>query len=155
MLEAFGNAKTSNNDNSSRFSKYINLYLDTQNQSIVGYEIRTYILEKNLLVNPLAEDRKFHALYAIMKHMPSDQKAKYKFKADFSQYSYLVNSLNSVTSIDYNQTYENILSSFADYAYSPEEQEAIFSLLSAILLIGNLAFKPETEKGSLTIKNRC
>ena len=147
MLEALGNAKTSNNDNSSRFTKYLNLSIDTQNMAVVGYEIKTHVLEKTLIVNNLSEDRKFHVFYAIMKHMPSEDKEKYKFKHDFSQYSYIVHSLSSVSKNQDARTYQNILSSFEIFGYTAEEQGAFFTLLSVILLIGNIQFKPEVEKG--------
>src|SRR5690606_19536216 len=95
ILEAFGHAKTINNDNSSRYSQYLNLYIDCTNQKVIGYSIKTYLLEKSLIVNDKMEDRKFHVFYAIMKHMSPEQKQKYRFKPDFSGYSYLVNSLGS------------------------------------------------------------
>jgi myosin heavy subunit len=66
-----------------------------------------------------------------------------------------VNTLASASTTADKQTYDNIFASFETFGYSQEEQDALFTLISAILLIGNLAFKPETEKGKTGLKLRC
>lgn len=149
ILEAFGHAKTINNDNSSRYSQYLNLYIDCTNQKIVGYSIKAYLLEKSLIVNEKIEDRKFHVFYAIMKHMPSEQKQKYRIKSDFSGYHYLVNSLGSGSTNGDQQTYNDILKAFQTFAYTEAEQDAIFNILSLVLLLGNLTFKEPSDKSRL------
>lgn len=155
LLEVLGNAKTVNNDNSSRFSKYLNIFIDCQNQMIAGYEMKTYLLEKSLVVNDKTEDRKFHVFYAIQECMSADDKVKFGFKAEFSHYSYLAKSLTSTTSVDYKQAWADINSHFATFAFTQVEQDAIFTLMAIILLMGNLTFQPESEKGNISVIARC
>lgn len=72
MLSVFGNAKTMHNDNSSRFSKYINMTIDGETNKILGYETKTYMLEKGRLLNIGADERKFHIFYALQACLSGD-----------------------------------------------------------------------------------
>lgn len=115
------------------------------------------MLEKGLIVNEKIEDRKFHVFYAIMKHMPTEQKQKYRFKSDFSAYNYLAHSLSSVSTNGDQQTYDSIMSNFDDFGYSQAEQDSIFYNLSIVLLLGNLKFIDQADKSRLFIlqKMQC
>jgi myosin heavy subunit len=97
-------------------------------------------------VNEKIDDRKFHVFYAVMKHMPSDMKQKYRFKADFSGYHYLMNTISSSSTNGDKQTYDDIYQSFDDFDYSEAEQDSIFYTLSVVLLLGNVTFQEQAEK---------
>ena len=66
VLEAFGNAKTVRNDNSSRFGKYIKIFIKVETQQIVGAYMETYLLEKSRVVSLAPGERNYHIFYQIL-----------------------------------------------------------------------------------------
>ena len=76
ILESFGNAKTTQNDNSSRFGKYIKIYFDYSN-NILGAEIQTFLLEKVRVITFGQEERNFHIWYQILNEYNIKDKFKY------------------------------------------------------------------------------
>lgn len=64
LLEAFGNAQTLRNSNSSRFGKLVNIHFD-QSRRICGASVQTYLLEKSRVTSPLPGERSYHILYQV------------------------------------------------------------------------------------------
>lgn len=69
ILEAFGNAKTVRNDNSSRFEKYLKLFVHAGSGGIMGAEMVTYLLEKSRVVSQADGERNYHIFYAFLAGM--------------------------------------------------------------------------------------
>ena len=73
LLEAFGNAKTFRNDNSSRFGKYTILYIDIDKKKVKGAAIENYLLEKSRICVLNKEERNYHIFYCFLKYAPFEK----------------------------------------------------------------------------------
>jgi len=154
VLAAFGNAKTMHNDNSSRFSKYINLFIDGDAQTIKGYETKTYMLEKGRLCNSGPDERKFHFFYALDKALTAEQRQKYRFKQNFAQYEYLAETMAVPCTNDDLRCFEEVMRVFKVpvahqlFGVTEAETDALLTILSIILLFGNISFVQQADKST-------
>lgn len=140
ILEAFGNAKTVKNDNSSRFGKYVNIYFNRRG-IIEGGNIDQYLLEKSRIVFQNKGERNYHIFYSLVSGLSADEKKKLDLSRP-NDFTYL-NSGNMLTCDGRNDGLEfsDIRSAFKVLNFPENDVWSIFSLLAAILHLGNLKFK--------------
>ena len=98
ILEAFGNAKTVRNDNSSRFGKYIDIYFNN-NGIIEGAKIDQYLLEKSRIVHQNPNERNYHIFYCMLQGLSKEHKDKLHLK-DASHYKYLTGVSGRQSSVE-------------------------------------------------------
>lgn len=94
ILEAFGNATTVRNDDSSRFGKYFEMWVNTDEKVIKGAKIKNYLLEKSRISFQAKTERNYHIFYALIRFCSDEDRAKYKLnnngdKCDMEKYQYL------------------------------------------------------------------
>ncbi|KAF5202477.1 Myosin-15 [Thalictrum thalictroides] len=151
LLEAFGNAKTVRNDNSSRFGKFVEIQFDV-NGRISGAAIRTYLLERSRVVQITDPERNYHCFYQLCASGKDAEKYKLGHPSNFH---YLNQSktyeLDGVSSA---QEYMNTRRAMDVVGISVDDQQAIFRTLAAILHLGNIEFSPGKEHDSSTIKDK-
>ncbi|EMD34514.1 hypothetical protein CERSUDRAFT_117358 [Gelatoporia subvermispora B] len=140
VLEAFGNAKTTRNDNSSRFGKYIQILFDGQ-QEIVGARIRTYLLERSRVVfQPLIE-RNYHIFYQLCAGAPLKERKDLGLDTDVSKFHYLNQGgpqSTPIAGVDDAEEFRQTQTALSTIGISVEKQWAVFKLLSALLHLGNI-----------------
>ncbi|KAJ9583263.1 hypothetical protein L9F63_022396, partial [Diploptera punctata] len=140
ILEAFGNAKTIRNDNSSRFGKYIDIHFNHQGV-IEGAKIEQYLLEKSRIVSQSADERNYHIFYCILAGLSREEKNKLEL-TDASQYRYLTGG-GSITceGRDDAAEFADIRSAMKVLLFSDQEIWEILKLLAALLHTGNIKYK--------------
>ncbi|XP_067897907.1 unconventional myosin-VIIa-like isoform X2 [Heterodontus francisci] len=140
ILEAFGNAKTIKNDNSSRFGKYIEIYFSADG-IIEGAKIEQYLLEKSRVCRQALDERNYHIFYTILMGMNTEQK-KLLSLGTAHEYDYLtMGNCTSCAGHDDIRHYADICSAMKILMFSDNEQWEINKLLAAILHLGNLHFQ--------------
>ncbi len=137
ILEAFGNAKTIRNDNSSRFGKFIRVLFD-ENNKLVGANIDTYLLEKIRVTHVESKERNFHIFYLMLKGLTSETK-KNLLLTKISDYDYL-NSSSTKRNDNVSDVIEmdNLLVSFKQLNFDDDCVNNIFKVISSILNLGNV-----------------
>lgn len=151
LLEAFGNAKTLRNDNSSRFGKYFEIQFDLFGDP-VGGKIRNYLLEKVRVVQQQPGERSFHIFYQLLSGAsPAEQKELELYGPQY--YRYLNESgCVAVHGIDDAHDYRETRRAMDVIGMDRQEQDEVVRMVAAILHIGNITFK-ESDRGAAVAEN--
>lgn len=137
ITEAFGNAKTTRNDNSSRFGKYLEILFDDQT-SIIGARVRTYLLERSRLVFQPASERNYHIFYQLLAGMSQDEKEALGLtSAEDYQYTNQGNAIE-IPGVDDAADFRLTADSLALIGIDESKQALIYKILAALLHIGNI-----------------
>lgn len=149
ILEAFGNAKTVKNDNSSRFGKFIRINFDASG-FISGALIETYLLEKSRAIRQARDERTFHIFYQLLRGADAKMISEYLLE-DFGAYRYLSNGNVSIPGVDDGEELQSTIKAMQIMNISPDDLNAIFRTISAVLQFGNLEFKQERNGDQATL----
>jgi myosin VI len=177
ILEAFGNAKTTRNNNSSRFGKFIEVHYDNKCQVVGGY-ISHYLLEKSRICTQSADERNYHVFYLLCAGAPQNLRDKlslgkpddYRYLTGCSQYfasantdKQISNSQKSKDHLSKGPLKDPILDDFNDFkeldqalgrlGLSEVNRIEVFGLVAAVLHLGNITFEenPEDTRGGCRV----
>ncbi|XP_015170182.1 myosin-2-like isoform X2 [Solanum tuberosum] len=140
ILEAFGNAKTSRNNNSSRFGKLIEIHFSTAGR-ICGAKIQTLILEKSRVVQLLDGERSYHIFYQLCAGAPPTLRDKLKLKGA-SEYKYLNQSgCLVIHDVDDAEEFCKLMEALNTVGISERDQEHAFQMIASVLWLGNIMFQ--------------
>ncbi|XP_075753640.1 unconventional myosin-IXa isoform X5 [Pelodiscus sinensis] len=163
VLEAFGNAKTAHNNNSSRFGKFIQVnYQETG--TVRGAYVEKYLLEKSRLVYQEHNERNYHVFYYLLAGASEEERSAFHLKQP-EEYHYLNQMTKkplrqswddyyydsepdcfSVEGEDLKHDFERLQLAMEMVGFLPKTRRQIFSLLSAILHLGNIRYKRKTYR---------
>uniref|UniRef100_A0A8C2JDK4 Myosin, heavy chain 9a, non-muscle n=1 Tax=Cyprinus carpio TaxID=7962 RepID=A0A8C2JDK4_CYPCA len=141
ILEAFGNAKTVKNDNSSRFGKFIRINFDVTGY-IVGANIETYLLEKSRAIRQAKVERTFHVFYYLLSGAGDKLRAELCLE-DYNKYRFLSNGNVTIPGQQDKELFAETVDAFRIMGIPEEEQTGLLKVVSAVLQLGNMSFKKE------------
>ncbi|KAH0888565.1 hypothetical protein HID58_050994 [Brassica napus] len=151
VLEAFGNAKTLRNNNSSRFGKFVELQFDKSGR-ISGAAVRTYLLERSRVCQISDPERNYHCFYLLCA-APPEEREKFKL-GDPKSFHYLNQSkCFKLDGVDDTEEYLATRRAMDVVGISEEEQDAIFRVVAAVLHLGNVEFAKGKEIDSSVLKD--
>ena len=144
ILEAFGNAKTVRNDNSSRFGKLVLLLLERKDKKIKGAVITNYLLEKSRVIQQSENERNYHIFYHLLKGADKNSIISMGL-SEMKNYEYLNKSkCYEVETINDNDLYNEIQKSFEVMKFHVNEIKTIWEIVATVLHLGNIDFDEST-----------
>uniref|UniRef100_A0A8D8UZK6 Myosin heavy chain, non-muscle n=1 Tax=Cacopsylla melanoneura TaxID=428564 RepID=A0A8D8UZK6_9HEMI len=149
ILEAFGNAKTVKNDNSSRFGKFIRINFDASGY-IAGANIETYLLEKSRAIRQAKDERTFHIFYQILAGASPEQRKEFIIE-DPKTYLFLTNGPLPVPGIDDAAEFQSTVQAMNIMGMTNEDYSSIFRVVSAVMLFGSMQFKQERNSDQASL----
>lgn len=149
VMEAFGNAKTTRNDNSSRFGKYIEIMFDPK-ANIIGAKIRTYLLERSRLVFQPLKERNYHIFYQLVAGATDAERQELRL-ASTEAFDYLnQGGTPIIDGVDDKAEFDATRKSLTTIGVSDTTQSEIFRILAALLHLGNVKITATRTDSSLS-----
>merc|ERR1719322_631771 len=152
ILESYGNAKTSRNDNSSRFGKFIRIHFNAAGK-LAGCDIESYLLVKSRITQQQEVERSYHIFYQLLQPFVADMKAKCCLGDDIYDYSYVSQGKVTVASIDDNEELEYTDSAFDIIGFSQEEKWSCYKLTAGVMTCGEVKFEQKGRDDQAEVKN--
>ncbi|XP_053958268.1 myosin heavy chain, muscle isoform X5 [Anastrepha ludens] len=140
VLEAFGNAKTVRNDNSSRFGKFIRIHFGPSGK-LAGADIETYLLEKARVISQQSLERSYHIFYQIMSGSVPGVKAYCLLSNNVYDYHIVSQGKVTVASIDDNEEFQLTDQAFDILGFTAQEKQDVYKITAAVMHMGGMKFK--------------
>ncbi|XP_066532474.1 myosin-6 [Hoplias malabaricus] len=144
-LEAFGNAKTVRNDNSSRFGKFIRIHFGTSGK-LSSADIETYLLEKSRVTFQLKSERNYHIFFQILSNEKPELLDMLLITNNPYDYSFISQGEVTVASINDSEELLATDNAFDVLGFTPEEKMGVYKLTGAIMHYGNMKFKQKQRE---------
>ncbi|XP_023563390.1 unconventional myosin-IXb isoform X1 [Octodon degus] len=140
VLEAFGNAKTAHNNNSSRFGKFIQVnYLESG--IVRGAVVEKYLLEKSRLVSQEKDERNYHVFYYLLLGVSEEERQEFQLKQPEDYFYLNQHNLKIEDGEDLKHDFARLKQAMEMVGFLPTTKRQIFSVLSAILYLGNVTYR--------------
>ncbi|GAB0136222.1 hypothetical protein EsDP_00004533 [Epichloe bromicola] len=145
ILEAFGNAQTVRNHNSSRFGKFIRIEFNRKG-AIAGAFIDWYLLEKSRVVRINPHERNYHIFYQLLKGGSAQTKEELLLNGlDTQHFAYTRNGHDSIAGVSDKEEWDSLMEAFGVMGFSDGEQLSILRTIAAVLHLGNMEVVKESR----------
>ncbi|KAL2091871.1 hypothetical protein ACEWY4_011669 [Coilia grayii] len=145
VLEAFGNAKTLKNDNSSRFGKYMDIQFDHEGEAVGGH-ILSYLLEKSRVVHQNHGERNFHVFYQLIEGGEEDLVRQLGLEKSWQHYKYLAQGeCSQVGSINDKNDWKTMRNALSVIDFDKSDIEHLFGIIASVLHLGNVHFEADSQ----------
>ncbi|XP_011647031.1 myosin heavy chain, muscle isoform X2 [Pogonomyrmex barbatus] len=140
VLEAFGNAKTVRNDNSSRFGKFIRIHFGPSGK-LAGADIETYLLEKARVISQQALERSYHIFYQMMSGSVKGLKEMCLLSNNINDYYFVSQGKTTIPGLDDGDELFVTDQAFDVLGFTQEEKDDIYKITAAVMHMGGMKFK--------------
>ncbi|KAF2807141.1 uncharacterized protein BDZ99DRAFT_447421 [Mytilinidion resinicola] len=146
ILEAFGNAQTVRNNNSSRFGKFIRIEF-TRTGQIAGAYIDWYLLEKSRVVKLNASERNYHVFYQLLRGADQNMKREFLLNGmDIEDFEYTKHGNEAITGVSDHDEWSSLIEAFNIMGFSDKDQVAILRTVASVLHLGNISVIKESRR---------